>query len=152
MKTEFKWALIFGLITAVINFLFSFLMSLVCGVFTSPIAAGLATYFSSKEFPEQNQARYRVKIGLIVGSVGSLGGILGTITSILLLSLAFFTFNAQDRPSFEELSSAITSGYLLSSVVSIIVVSIVLLGLCIGIAAITGNVLSNRNSSPKNVT
>ena len=71
---------------------------------------------------------------------------------MLLLGLAFFTFNAQDRPSFEELSSAISSGYLLTSVVSIIVVSILMIGLCVGTAALTGNLLSNQNSSPKNIT
>ena len=102
MNSQFKWAIFIGVITALINFIISMFMSLMCGVFTSPIAAGLATYLSVKEYPEQNLARNSVKIGLIVGSIGSLGGILGTIASLILLSFAFVAFGDENIPSLEE--------------------------------------------------
>jgi hypothetical protein len=151
MKTQFKWALLFGIITAAINFFISFFMSLVCGVFISPIAAGLATYVSSKEDPENNHTHYRVKVGLIVGSIGAFGGILGTMASLLLLSLAIFTFNSQDMPSLEELISIISSGNLLFGVVTTILTAAVIIGLCVATAAITGKVLSNKQSSSQNM-
>ena len=149
MKTPFKWAINFGIITAFTNFFVSFFMSFVCGVFTSPIAAGLATYVSSKEDPEQNKAPFAVKVGLIVGSIGSLGGILGTITALLLLSLAMFTFNAQDMPSLEEFISIMSSSDLLFGIVTVLLTAVVTIGLCVVTAMITGKVLLNQRSSSR---
>jgi hypothetical protein len=105
MNSQFKWAIIAGVVTALINFILGMFMSLICGVFTSPIAAGIATYLSVKEYPGRNLAGYRVRIGLIIGSISSLGGILGAIASLILLSFAFAVFRGENIPSLEEMSS-----------------------------------------------
>ena len=149
MNSQFKWAIITGVITALINFMISMFMSLICGVFTSPIAAGIATYLSVKEYPEQNLAGYRAKIGLIVGSISSLGGILGTIASLVLLSFAFAVFSSENTPPIEEIFSYFSSSELMFGIGSVIFSSIFIIGLCIGIAAITGMVLSKQSSLPQ---
>ena len=149
MNSQFKWAIITGAMTALINFMISMLMSLICGVFTSPIAAGIATYLSMKEYPERNLPGYRAKIGLIVGSISSLGGILGTITSLILLSFAFAVFSSENMPPLEEMFSYFYSSKLMIGIGSVVLASIFITGLCVGTAAITGMVLSKQNSLPQ---
>ena len=149
MKSQFKWAIITGVITALINFIISMFMSIICGVFISPIAAGIATYLSVKEYPEQNLAGYRAKIGLIVGSISSLGGILGTIASLVLLSFAFAVFSSENMPPIEEMFSNFYSSELMIGIGSVVLASIFITGLCVGTAAITGMVLSKQDSLPQ---
>jgi hypothetical protein len=149
MNSKFKWAIITGVMTALINFMISMFMSLICGVFTSPIAAGIATYLSMKEYPEQNLPGYRAKIGLIVGSISSLGGILGAVASLILLSFAFAVFSSENMPPLEEMFSYFHSSGLMIGIGSVVFASIFITGLCVGTAAITGMVLSKQNSLPQ---
>ena len=149
MNSQFKWAIIIGVMTALINFMISMFMSIICGIFTSPIAAGIATYLSVKENPEQNLAGYKAKIGLIVGTISSLGGILGTIASLILLSFAFAVFSSEIMPPAEDMLSYLYSSELLIGIGSVVIASILITGFCVGTAAITGMVLSRQNSLPQ---
>ena len=149
MNSQFKWAIIIGVMTALINFMISIFMSIICGVFTSPIAAGIATYLSVKENPEQNLSGYRAKIGLIVGTISSLGGILGTIASLILLSFVFAVFSSEIMPPAEDMLSYLYSSEFLIGIGSVVIASIFITGLCVGTAAITGMVLSRQNSLPQ---
>ena len=151
MNTTFRWALIFGIGAAVANFFFCFII-IICGLFISPIATGLAVYYSHKEFSTQNESHFGAKIGLIVGGIGSIGSILGNALAGILFSLPFLFMmivTMQDMSSLPEiLTVALSSGVgVLIGVTIALLLALFSIGFCVAVGAITSKVITNQNSS-----
>ena len=153
MNTTFRWALVFGIGAAVVNFFFCFII-IICALFISPIAAGLAVYYSYKEFPTQDESRFGAKIGLIVGGIGSVGSILGAASAGVLFGLPFLFMmvaTMQDMSSLPEILTVAFSSRVgaLIWVAIAFLLSLCTIGLCVAVGMITSKVIRNQNSSSK---
>jgi MFS family permease len=158
MNTSLKWALIFGICAAFVNFIFGVVIIL-CGVLVSPFASGLATYISLKEFPTPNASRFGTQIGLVVGGISSIGICLASFVAGFFGSLPFLMLmvtTLQDESSLSDklmlLISPVAGIFIV--VLIALLVSLFSIGLSCTAGAVTGKVIGNQNTfstSPANL-
>ncbi|MFZ1042709.1 MAG: hypothetical protein WCA79_02835 [Anaerolineales bacterium] len=150
MKPLLKWSLIFGCSVALLNIFMSLITSLL-GLIFSLFATGLAVFvaLNDEQFEYQDTSRLGVKMGLMVGGIGSIGILIGEAAYPLLLSLV----QSIARGSFDFSSLSDVMGRMGMGAFFLIAfalpISIISTGISVAAGVIVCKVITSRKSSQK---
>ena len=152
MKPLLKWSLIFGCDVALLNIVISLITSTsFFGLLFSPIATGLAVFvaLNDNQFEYQDISRLGIKMGLMVGGIGSIGILIGEVAYPLLLSLVQSI--ARGSFDFSSLSGAIgvvrAGAFFL--IAFALLISILSTAISIVVGVIVCKVITSRKPSQK---
>jgi hypothetical protein len=148
MKPSLKLAIIFGSVAAVVNFV-SFILG---ALLFSPIAAAIASYFVMNGGREPIAPRLGARVGLIVGSIGSLGFMVSFVAASVLWNLMSLTLtltSIRDPSFFSNLMAWLAESGLNALILFAIelLVSVLSIGFCVAAGAIVGMIMASRHSA-----
>ncbi|HUI89341.1 MAG TPA: hypothetical protein VLX61_11530 [Anaerolineales bacterium] len=150
MKPLLKWSLIFGCGGALLNIVISLITSLF-GLIFSPIATGIAVFvaLNDEQFEHQDASWLGIKMGLIVGGIGSIGILVGEVAYPLVLSLV--QSMARGSFDFSSLSGAmLTMGASAFFLIAFaLIISILSTGISVVVGVIVCKVITSRKPSQK---